>query len=69
MCSNSVSVLINSCPTSDFQAEQGLRQDDTLSLFLFILETEGIIGLLKNETSYFGYKPFKMLGNLVFDIF
>jgi len=36
------SVLVNGCPTNEFNFKKGLRQGDPLSRFLFLLATEGL---------------------------
>ena len=45
--SASVSVLINSSPTSEFKVTRGLRQGDSLAPFLFIVVAEGLSGLVR----------------------
>jgi len=45
--SATVSVLVNESPTSEFKVSRGLRQGDPLTPFLFIVVTEGLIGLVR----------------------
>jgi len=46
--SATTSVLVNGCPTDEFPIEWGLRQEDPLSPFLFLLAAEGF-NVLMNE--------------------
>ncbi|XP_068477366.1 uncharacterized protein [Phaseolus vulgaris] len=43
--SASVSVLVNGSPTREFTPRKGLRQDDPLAPFLFLLVAEGLVGV------------------------
>jgi len=40
-------VLVNGSPTDEFSLERGLRQDDPLSTFLFLLVAEGLDIMMK----------------------
>jgi len=43
----SVSVLVNGSPTTEFKPMRGLRQDDPLAPFLFIVVVEGLVELVR----------------------
>ncbi|XP_071687047.1 uncharacterized protein [Rutidosis leptorrhynchoides] len=47
LSSASISILVNGSPTSEFKLERGVRQDDPLSPFLFIIAAEGLNWLTK----------------------
>jgi len=51
--STTVSVLVNDNPIKEFRRIRGLRQGDLLAPFLFLIITEGLIGLVR-ETSRVG---------------
>ncbi|GKF08656.1 hypothetical protein Tco_0042880, partial [Tanacetum coccineum] len=42
LTSSNGSILVNGCPTNEFQFYKGLKQDDPLSPFLFILVMESL---------------------------
>lgn len=44
---NSISVLVNGIPTSEFQARWGLKQGDPLAPLLFIITADGLAGLIR----------------------
>ncbi|GKB24580.1 reverse transcriptase domain, reverse transcriptase zinc-binding domain protein [Tanacetum coccineum] len=44
--SSSMSILVNGSPMDEFMLERGVRQGDSLSLFLFILAAEGLNALV-----------------------
>jgi len=45
--SATVSVLVNGSPTEEFKPTRGLRQDDPLAHFLYIVVVEGLVGLVR----------------------
>jgi hypothetical protein len=58
----SFSLLINGAPAKPFWPIRGIRQGDSLSLFLFILMMEGLSRSIKSATTrgeIIGLKPFK----------
>ena len=65
---SSMSVLINGCPTEDFQVGRGLRQGDPLSPFLFLIAAEGLTGLARNAVDLGEFKEFKVAENVNFHI-
>lgn len=58
--SASVSILLNGSPTSEFNMEKGLRQEDPLPPFLFIIAAETINVLMLEAIEKNIYKPFKI---------
>lgn len=56
--SSSMVVLVNGSNTEDFKVEQGLRQGDPLSPFLFIIEMEGLTRLMEKTVELGDFKGF-----------
>lgn len=42
-----MSVLVNSNPTEEFSMKRGLREEDLLAPFLFLVVAEGLIALMR----------------------
>jgi len=42
-------VLVNGSPTEEFKPSRGLRQDDPLAPFLFLVVVEGLVGLVRQD--------------------
>ncbi|CAI8616144.1 unnamed protein product [Vicia faba] len=57
-----ISVLVNGSPTGKFRVEKGLRQEDPLSPFLFLIVVEGL-GMLLNKASEIGRFEGHSFGN------
>lgn len=67
VCSNSLSFLVNEIPVNDFASERGLCQGDLLSLFLFIIALEGLMGLLNLTIFQKKFHPLRLYDDLQFD--
>jgi len=50
LTSATISVLVNGSPTKEFKPKRGLRQDDPLTPFLFIIVAEGLTGLVREAS-------------------
>jgi len=56
----SASVLVNGSPTDEFLFERGLRQDDPLSPFLFLLAVEGFNVLMESLSANHYFTSYKL---------
>jgi hypothetical protein len=57
--SASISMLVNGSPTKEFNMGRGLRQDDPLSPFLFLLAAEGFKLLMRKAVKLGRFDGFK----------
>ena len=51
VCGGSMSILVNGRPTEEIDIKRGLKQEDPLAPFLFLLVAEGFSGLMKNAVN------------------
>ncbi|XP_058775837.1 uncharacterized protein LOC131650124 [Vicia villosa] len=63
-----MSVLVNGSPTTDFEAEKGLKQGDPLSHFLFTIFPEGIARILAKSKVDGSFKGFRVSNSLSFEL-
>lgn len=66
--SSSMSVLVTQSPIEEFSIGRGLKQGDPLALFLFLIVSEGLIGLVRLIIQKEIYVEFKVNDILKFDI-
>lgn len=64
--SSSFSSLVNGSPTKEFEVSRGLRQEDHLSPFLFILAAEGLTRLVKDAITKGYFHSFKINDDIKF---
>ncbi|KAF3618402.1 putative jasmonate O-methyltransferase-like [Capsicum annuum] len=60
MSTRRFSVRINGVPTVFVKAQKGLRQDDPLSLFLFLTAMKGLNNMIKTATSNGSVRSFNV---------
>lgn len=58
---NSISVLVNGSPTSEFSAFRGLKQGDPLAPFLFIMAAVGLAGLIRKAEESKSFKGLRLV--------
>lgn len=61
---NSVPILVNGSPTSEFTASRGLKKGDPLAPFLFIVAAEGLAGLVRKAEESNCFRGFSVNDNL-----
>jgi hypothetical protein len=55
-----LSVLVNGCPTKEINIKRGLKQEDPLAPFLFLLVAEGFAGLMRSAVEKDLFKGFSV---------
>lgn len=55
-------------PTSEFNAQRGLRQGDPLSPFLYTMVVEGLARTMKKSVLTGGFKGFKISEGVSYDL-
>ncbi|XP_019433997.1 PREDICTED: uncharacterized protein LOC109340726 [Lupinus angustifolius] len=58
--SNSVSILVNGSPTSEFNMVRGLRQGDPIAPFLFLIVVEGLAGIMRSAVAKRLFKGYEV---------
>jgi hypothetical protein len=58
--SGSMSVFVNGSPSEEINIQRGLKQGDPLAPFLFLLEAEGLRGIMKNAVELNRFKGFQV---------
>lgn len=57
---NSLSILVNRSPTTNFEVERGLRQGDPSSLFIFTLMAKGLCVLFNIGAEFRSFEGYKI---------
>lgn len=60
VCSCTFSILVDGNPTKEIPIAKGLRQRDPFALFLFLITTEGLSGLMHKAIERGSYSPVKV---------
>lgn len=60
MFTSFLSILVNGSPTADFVVERGLRKEDHFPPFLFVLVTEGLVGLIRKVVNICAFSGFQV---------
>lgn len=66
--SSNAYVLFNGSPIEEFLVSRGLRQGDSLSLFLFTIVAEGLAGLVREVVNVGMFKGFKLNDNVSYNL-
>lgn len=65
---SSMLVLVNGSPTLDFQDYRRLHQGGTMSPFLFLLATNGLVGLNRNAVYMGDFKGFQVKEDIQYEL-
>lgn len=68
VCKSSMSVLVNGSPTKYFVVEEGLKQGDPLSPFLFTIVTEGLERLIAKAKAGESFNGFCVSISLAYEL-
>lgn len=62
MQSETVSVLVNGRPTSEFHVSKGIRHGDPIAQFLFLIVADGMNDLIRSVVEKDKYKDYTIIG-------
>lgn len=68
VCSNSISIMVNGSSTEMFEYKRGLKQEDPLAPFLFLVFAEGLIGLFNMAVECDVFKILKWANDMAFSL-
>lgn len=60
LSSATMAVLVNGCPSGEFQIQKGFRKRDPLSNFLFLIAAEGLSCLMRKAVSTGAFEGFEI---------
>lgn len=65
---SSLTILVNGSATEEFEVRKGLRQGDPMSSFLFVLDMEGLLVIMRKAWEVGSLEGFKVNETSPFDL-